>query len=73
MRNTRPSRQSDLGAAWGFAVAAAVIVIIMIGWGWTGQGRGWGHRTQLAHMMPPAVSSNDGPATRSNSASANGH
>jgi hypothetical protein len=74
MPNNRPSRPYDLSPAWGFAVAAAIIIIIMIGWGWTGQGRGWGRNNQLAHIMPPAaVSSSNGPASRSNSASANWH
>jgi hypothetical protein len=73
-RPSRPyDRHYDLSAAWGFAIAAAVIVIIMVGWGWTGHGRGWGRNNQLAHMMPVAVSSSNGPATRSNSASANWH
>jgi len=38
--------------------------VILAGWGWAGQGRGWGRSNQMAHMMPPAVSSTNGPATR---------
>jgi hypothetical protein len=49
-----------VSASW-----AAVILMIIVSWGWSGQGRGWGRNNQLAHMMPPAVSSTNGPATRS--------
>ena len=44
-------------------------VVIVVGWGWAGQGRGWGRSNQMAHMMPPAVSSTNGPATRAETAS----
>ena len=56
-------------AGWGFAILAAVIAVILVGWGWAGQGRGWGRSNQMAHMMPPAVSSTNGPATRAETAS----
>ena len=52
------------GTGWGFAVLAAVILIILLGWGFGGNGRGWGRNDQMAHMMPPAANSADGPATR---------
>lgn len=59
-----PQRREEDGVAWGFAVLAAVILMILVGWGWGGNGRGWGRSDQMAHMMPPAASSADGPATR---------
>jgi hypothetical protein len=64
MPNEVPQRRYDGGMGWGFAVLAAVIVVIMLGWGWGGNGRGWGRSGQMAHMMPPAANSADGPATR---------
>ena len=64
MLNERPPRPSGTDAGWGFAILAAVIAVILVGWGWAGQGRGWGRSDQMAHMMPPAVSSTNGPATR---------
>ena len=64
MPDDRPPRPSGTDAGWGFAILAAVIVVILVGWGWAGQGRGWGRSNPMAHMMPPAVSSTNGPATR---------
>jgi hypothetical protein len=60
-----PPRQYGSGVGWGFGILAAVILMIIVSWGWSGQGRGWGRNNQLAHMMPPVVSSTNGPATRS--------
>jgi hypothetical protein len=60
-----PPNQFGNGIGWGFGVLAAVVLIVIISWGWGGQGRGWGRDNQLAHMMPPAVSAANGPATRS--------
>ena len=59
-----PPRPFGTDAGWGFAILAAVIVVILLGWGWAGQGRGWGRSNPMAHMMPPAVSPTNGPATR---------
>jgi hypothetical protein len=70
MPNGLPPRQHESGAGWGFAVLAAVVLIIVVSWGWGGQGRGWGRDNRLAHMMPPAVSPMNGPATRSGMAGA---
>jgi hypothetical protein len=68
MPNAGPPRQQGTDVGWGFAILAAVILMILVGWGWGGgQGRGWG-RNQMAHMMPPAVSAGDGPATRTGAA-----
>jgi|GEM_PF-1978468 hypothetical protein len=64
-----PPRPFGTDAGWGFAILAAVIVVILLGWGWAGQGRGWGRSNQMAHMMPPAASSTNGPATRAGTAS----
>lgn len=64
MPNNGTPRPSVTDAGWGFAILAAVIAVILVGWGWAGQGRGWGRSNQMAHMMPPAVSSTNGPATR---------
>jgi hypothetical protein len=69
MPDDRPPRPSGTDAGWGFAILAAVIAVILTGWGWAGQGRGWGRSNQMAHMMPPAVSSTNGPATRAETAS----
>ena len=69
MLNERPPRPSGTDAGWGFAILAAVIAVILVGWGWAGAGRGWGRNNQMAHMMPPAVSSTNGPATRAETAS----
>jgi len=69
MASNLSSRQRRESIGWGFAVLAAILVIIFIGWGWSGQGRGWGRNNQMAHMTPPAVNADNGPATRSNSAS----
>jgi hypothetical protein len=57
-----PDHDHDVG--WGFGVLAVVLVLILLGWGWGSSGRGWGRDNQMAHMMPPAASSADGPATR---------
>jgi hypothetical protein len=62
-----PPRQSETGIGWGFAILAAVILMIIVGWGW-GWGWGWGRGNQIAHMMPPAVSTTNGPATRAETA-----
>jgi len=59
-----PERGYDRSASWGFGVLAAVLVLILLGWGWGGSGRGWGRDDRMAHMMPPAANSADGPATR---------
>jgi hypothetical protein len=64
MPDDRPPRPSGTDAGWGFAILAVVIVVILAGWGWAGQGRGWGRSNPMAHMMPPAVSPTNGPATR---------
>jgi hypothetical protein len=64
-----PPRRYGTDVGWGFAILAAVILMIIVGWGWSGQGRGWGRGNQMAHMMPPAVSSTNGPATRAETAS----
>jgi hypothetical protein len=69
MSDDGPLRPSGTDAGWGFAILAAVIAVILVSWGWAGQGRGWGRSNQMAHMMPPAVSSTNGPATRSETAS----
>jgi hypothetical protein len=65
MPDDLPPRQFATGIGWGFAVLAAVVLTIIVSWSWGGQGRGWGRNNRLAHMMPPAVSSMNGPATRS--------
>ena len=64
MPNDGTPRPSGTDAGWGFAILAVVIVVILAGWGWAGQGRGWGRSNPMAHMMPPAVSPTNGPATR---------
>jgi len=64
MPDDMPPRPSGRDVGSGFAILAAVIAVILVGWGWAGQGRGWGRSNQMAHMMPPAVSSTNGPATR---------
>ena len=69
MPDDLPSQQRENGIGWSFGILAAVILMIIISWGFGGHGRGWGRDNQLAHMMPPAVSSDNGPATRSNAAS----
>jgi hypothetical protein len=56
--------------SWGFGVLAAIILMIIVSWAFGGRGHGWGRDNALAHMMPPAVSADNGPATRSNAASA---
>jgi hypothetical protein len=64
MSDDVPPTRHEAGVGWGFAVLAAVIVMIILGWGSGGHGHGWGRSNELAHMMPPAVDSGDGPATR---------
>jgi hypothetical protein len=54
--------QRESGVGWGIAVLGAVLMFILLAWGFGGHG--WGRGGQLAHMMPPAVSSENGPATR---------
>lgn len=65
MPNDLPARGDGSGLGWGFAVLAAILLMILISWGTSGQGRGWGRDNRLAHMMPPAMSATNGPATRS--------
>ena len=67
-----PRRSGDMSVAWSFAVLAAVIVLIFVGWGFGGRGGGWG-RNEMAHMLPPAVSSANSPATRAWTPSPNSH
>ncbi len=62
------SRQYAASVGWSFGILAAILVVILIAWGWGSPGRGWGRGNQLAHMMPPAVSPADGPATRTGAA-----
>jgi hypothetical protein len=69
MPDDTPSRQFESGIGWSFGVLAAVILMIIVSWAFGGHGRGWGRDNALAHKMPPAVSSDNGPATRSNAAS----
>ena len=64
MPDDMPPRPSGRDVGSGFAILAAVIAVILVGWGWAGQGRGWGRGNQMAHMMTPAFSSTNGPATR---------
>jgi hypothetical protein len=56
--------QRESGVGWGIAVLSAVSMLILLAWGFGGHGHGWGRSGQLAHMMPPAVNSENGPATR---------
>lgn len=69
MPDDTPSRHMESGVGWGFAIFAGVVLLIIVSWAFGGHGRGWGRKNELAHMMPPAVSADNGPATRSNAAS----
>jgi len=64
MPDKAPQRPYQSGVGWGFGVLAAVIVLIVLSWGFGSNGRGWGESDRMAHMMPPAAGSSDGPATR---------
>jgi hypothetical protein len=68
MPDDTPSRPAERGFGWGFGIFAAVILLIIVSWAFSGHGRGWGRNNGLAHMMPPAVGADNGPATRSNAA-----
>jgi hypothetical protein len=68
MPDDTPSRPTERGFGWGFGIFAAVILLIIVSWAFGGHGRGWGRQNGLAHMMPPAVGADNGPATRSNAA-----
>jgi hypothetical protein len=58
-----PERANPSGIGWGFGILAAIVVLILLSYG-LGNNARWGENNRIAHMMPPASSSSDGPATR---------